>query len=248
MAPRHHPVDVAAQRVDLAVMGEIAERMRQLPGREGIGREARMHQRQRGFRALVLEVLVEAGEPLGDHHALVDDGARRAARDIEGGALGQRAGADRLVALLADDEELALERVGIGAIGAAGDEELADHRRDRLDALAQHRGVARHVAPAQQRLPLGGDEMPRSSPRRPGASRHGAAGTPCRRHSGRAPAGEAQRRRLRAQQPVGELDQDPGAVARQRVGAHRAAMGEIVEDLDAVDEDAMALAVLDIAR
>src|ERR671927_67546 len=35
-----HPVDVAAQRVDLAVMGEDAEGLRERPGREGVGRVA----------------------------------------------------------------------------------------------------------------------------------------------------------------------------------------------------------------
>jgi len=35
--PRRHPVDVAAQRVDLAVMRDHPVRMRQRPGREGVG-------------------------------------------------------------------------------------------------------------------------------------------------------------------------------------------------------------------
>ena len=46
---RRHPVDVAAQRVDLAVMGDHPVGMRQRPGREGVGREALMHQRQRAL-------------------------------------------------------------------------------------------------------------------------------------------------------------------------------------------------------
>ncbi len=39
-----HPVDVAAQGVDLAVVGDVAERMGKLPGGEGIGGEALVHQ------------------------------------------------------------------------------------------------------------------------------------------------------------------------------------------------------------
>ena len=50
-APRIHPVDVAADGVDLAVMRQEAVRVRQLPGREGVGREALMHQRQRRLRS-----------------------------------------------------------------------------------------------------------------------------------------------------------------------------------------------------
>ena len=36
-----------------------------------------------------------------------------------------------------------------------------------------------------------------------------------------------------AQERVGQLDQDAGAVALQRIGARRAAMGQILEDLTA---------------
>jgi hypothetical protein len=42
---RAHPVDVPAQRVDLAVVGEVAERVRERPGGEGVGAEALMDQR-----------------------------------------------------------------------------------------------------------------------------------------------------------------------------------------------------------
>ena len=47
---RAHPVAVAAQRVDLAVVGDHPERLRQLPGRERVGREARVDERERGLR------------------------------------------------------------------------------------------------------------------------------------------------------------------------------------------------------
>ena len=55
---RRHPVDVAAQRIDLAVMGDHAVRMGEPPGREGVGGEALMHQRQRGLEARVEQILV----------------------------------------------------------------------------------------------------------------------------------------------------------------------------------------------
>ena len=136
--------------------------------------------------------------------------------------------------LLADDVELALERVGIGAIGAARDEKLADDRRVRPDAVAERRGIDRHIAPAQERLALGGDEM----------RDHlfaGAAGLRIARqehHADAIGAGlgqlEVEALGLGAEQPVGKLDQDAGAVARQRVGADRPAMREIVQNLDAL--------------
>ena len=44
---RADPVDIATHRVDLAVVADHAERVRQVPRREGVGREALVHQRQR---------------------------------------------------------------------------------------------------------------------------------------------------------------------------------------------------------
>ena len=48
---RPHPVDVAAQRVDLAVVRDEAIRMRQRPRRERVGREALVHERERRLEA-----------------------------------------------------------------------------------------------------------------------------------------------------------------------------------------------------
>ena len=76
--PRRHPVDVAAQRVDLAVVRDVAVRMRQRPGREGVGREALMHQRERAFEIRIVQVGIIGAELIGKEHALVD---HRAARD-----------------------------------------------------------------------------------------------------------------------------------------------------------------------
>ena len=49
-----------------------------------------------------------------------------------------------------------------------------------------------------------------------------------------------------AQQRVGDLDQAAGAVAHQRVGADRAAMVEVDQDLQARADDVVRLAALDV--
>src|SRR6185437_1074704 len=49
-----------------------------------------------------------------------------------------------------------------------------------------------------------------------------------------------------AEELVGDLDEQPGAVAGQRVGAYRAAMRQVGEDADAVRDDRMAFLVLDM--
>ena len=75
--PRRHPVVVAAQRVDLAVMRDHAVGMRQRPGREGVGGEALVHQRQRALEIRIVQVGVIGAELVGEEHALVDHGAAR---------------------------------------------------------------------------------------------------------------------------------------------------------------------------
>ncbi len=81
--PCGHPVDVAAQRIDLAVMRNHAIGMRELPGREGVGREALVHECDGRLEALVGEVLVIGTHLIGEEHALVDDGGGRQRHDIE---------------------------------------------------------------------------------------------------------------------------------------------------------------------
>jgi hypothetical protein len=54
-----HPVLVAADRVDLAVMGKHAERLRQPPLREGVGRIALVEDRDPADEALVLQIGIE---------------------------------------------------------------------------------------------------------------------------------------------------------------------------------------------
>ncbi len=82
-----HPVLVAADRVDLAIMGEAAERLREPPLREGVGRIALVEDRDAALEQLVREVGKEVREALGEEQALVDDRARRQAADIEVGDL-----------------------------------------------------------------------------------------------------------------------------------------------------------------
>ena len=52
--------------------------------------------------------------------------------------------------------------------------------------------------------------------------------------------------RLLAEKAVGNLDQDAGAIARQRIRTHRAAVREVLENLQALLDDGMALAILDV--
>ncbi len=112
--------------------------------------------------------------------------------------------------------------------------------------LAQPGEVGRHVAPADDALALDGDEMleladgefARGFLLRQEA--HGDGIVAGRRQLDAGGAGPI------AQQAIGHLDQAAGAVAHQRVGADRAAMVEIDQDLQAAADDLVRLAALDV--
>jgi hypothetical protein len=79
--------------------------------------------------------------------------------DVERLAAEQLAVPDGVMGLLADDEQLALERVGVGTVWAALDEGLANDRFGGPHAATQAGVVGGHVAPAQQNLALGGNSV-----------------------------------------------------------------------------------------
>ena len=74
---RGEPVPVAADGVDFTVVGDEPEGLCQLPGRKGVGGEARVHQGQRAHHVRVLEVSVEALKARWKQKPLVDDGLGR---------------------------------------------------------------------------------------------------------------------------------------------------------------------------
>ena len=107
---RVHPVDVAAQRVDFTVVGDVPVGMGERPGGEGVGAEPLVHQRQRRFHVRIAEI----GEGRLDlrrvQHALVDERARGQARDVEPLSIGDGQRVDGVFHPLADHVQLALER------------------------------------------------------------------------------------------------------------------------------------------
>ncbi len=73
--PGPHPVAVALHGVDLAVVGDHPERVRERPGGEGVGREPGVHDGELGREAPVGQVREERLELAGGEHPLVDQGA-----------------------------------------------------------------------------------------------------------------------------------------------------------------------------
>ena len=225
---RAHPRGVAAQRVDLAVVRDEAVGVRALPGRERVGREARVHHREARDGARVGEVGVERRDLLGEHEPLVDDGLRRARRDVE--VVGARGAAGAL----ADGVERALE--GLDGAGAL-DEELTDGRLRAARHGADRARVGRDVTPAEHLLAVVHDRgledgLELAAPGR--LAREEAGGDGVVAGGGQ---GDALGAHLGGVQRVGDLQQDAGAVARARVAAGCAAVGEVLEDLEGLADD-----------
>ena len=216
-----HPVAVAHHRVDLAVVGDEPERVRQRPARERVGGEPRVDDGQGGGHPLVDQVGEEAVELVGGEHPLVDEGARRQRREV---------GVGLLLGPLAQAEGAALQRHPGHPLPGAGHEQLAEgghHASGRSrPAASGSMGTSRQprtVRPSsvgELLDPAGGSWRP--APRRRAGSR--ADGVRVRRRAAR-----SRRRGDRAQERVGHLQQDPRAVAGVGLGARGAAVVEVAE-------------------
>ncbi len=232
--PCGHPVDVAAQGIDLAVMRDHAERMSQIPGRKGVGGEALVHEGEGAHHAWIPQVAEVFAHLVGQQHSLVNDGARGQRRNIKACALPLAELADHMLCGLADNEQFALEGVLVRSVFAAPDEYLANHRFDRLDAFTQGAVIDRHIAPGQQSLPLGFDFLGQylfAGTARGRIARQEQHANPVfsrRRQLDVAPA------HLVAQETVRNLDHDARTVTRQRISADRAAVSQIFQNLQAL--------------
>ncbi len=115
-----------------------------------------MDERERRLAQRVAQIVIEAANLIAEEQTLVDDGAGREGRHIEVGQRLQplllRQFLQRILGLLADGEQLALERVLILRSGASADKALTDGRHLVQHRLAQPVEGYRHVAPTQQDL------------------------------------------------------------------------------------------------
>lgn len=229
-----HPVLVAGDGVDLAVVGDAAERMRQRPRREGVGGEARMHQTERALDARVLQVDVELPQLRGRQHALVDEGASGQAGEVHG--LAARAvGACTLVAelvlhALAHDVGATLELHAL----CPADEHLAEGRHGVAGERSERALVGGHLAPSEQGQALGLDDLLHALTGEARVLRAlGQEGD-----TGRVAAlgGQLEVHGL-PQEAVRDLDHDPGTVTGVRLGARGAAVLEIHQRHDRLVDD-----------
>ncbi len=227
-------------------MGDHPVGVREGPGREGVGRKALVHERERTREIRIVQVGIVGAELVGEEHAFVDNGP---AGDRHRVIARQPALAPRIDSArnpFAQHVEPALELVLALDLLAAADEHLLVHRFGRLDGPAERRVVGRDVAPAEQRHALfldilGVDVANDLPPVR--VARHEQIADSIFAGFGQL---EAEPVGLLHEEGMRDLHQDAGAVARARVGADRAAVLQIAQDGERVLDQLLRLAALDV--
>jgi hypothetical protein len=213
---RLRPQPVALDAVDLAVVRQPPERMRQRPARQGVGREALVEHDAARRQLRPRQVRVQLPQVAGQHHALVPQQARRQRHHVVVGDLAQL-----LFAAPAGKEQRAVERVAVVAI--ALDEDLFDARHRRPGLLAAGGIVGGNLAPA-------GDahaDLVQAVAQRVAATLRLRRIARQEHVAGRAQSamqGVAGLRGEGAHEAVGAMQEHAAAVARQSVGGDAAAM------------------------
>jgi len=246
--PRRHPVEIAAQRVDLTVVGDHAVGMGERPGRERVGGKPLVHQRKRTLEIRIAQIRIVAAELVGQEHALVDQGAARNRNRIVAGITPLAHFVEPARDGLAQNVEPPLEFVGVEIAIAFADKDLLVERFGRLHGLTEARIIVRHIAPANKphSLPRNlfrEDGLDFSAPRI--FARH-------EQHADRIIARSGQREAelgcLLGKKPVGKLNQNAGAVAGARIGADGAAMLEVQQNGQRVRNDRVRPASFDVGN
>ena len=238
--PRVHPVDVAADGVDLAVVRDEAEGMGEVPGRERVGAVPLMHEGQRACHLRVGEVGVILVDLIGQQQALVDDRPRRKGADVDERLLGEAELAEFDPEPLPQHEQLPLEVVAGGLLPATH-ERLPHDRLHLAGGAADEAVVGGHVPPAEELEALFLAEFLEELLRRLAVAIR-------RRQEDVAHGPVARGRQLdaglrchRREKFLRHLQKDAGAVARERVAATGAAMREVFEHLEPLTDDLVAL-------
>ena len=124
--------------------------MRPFPGGKGVGGKPGMHEDNRGFHAMILQVGIKFGHLHGREHAFVHYGARRQAGDVK--IFVVPGIADRIGSALANDVEFAFKCHWVGQVGTATDKNLPHNGFTGSGGEAQIEVIGGHFAPAEDFL------------------------------------------------------------------------------------------------
>ena len=241
-----HPVDIAAQRVDLAVVRHVAIRMGAFPAWKGVGAEPRVDQCERRLHRRIPQVGKILRQLLGQEHTLVDDGLVGQARQIPILAAVESRRADLVVGALADHVELALKRQIVAQALAAANEDLPDEWFARPGGVTQRRTVGRHRAPTEETLSFRLHNLLKPLLQPPAVG--GIAGQEDQPAAVLGGAGQDDPRLLArlGEKGVGNLEQHARPVAGVGFAAAGAAVVEILQHLDRLLQDLVRPVALDI--
>ena len=209
-----------------------------------------MHERERRLQIRIEQIGVHRRDLVGDQHALVDERVRREAGDVEELPLRQLEGVDRDLDPFADDVELPLEprvrRDARADPGLAADEDLPEDGFHRDGRRPQQAVVGRDVAPAEHPLAFLEDDLLEQ-----GLDRLALEGVARQEdHAGavllRGREVDAELRGVLAEELVGHLDEDAGAVARVDLAAAGPAVEQVDEHLEGLADDRVRARPLDV--
>ena len=236
-----HPVAVAFHGVDLAVVAHHPERLAERPGGEGVGRESLVVEGDRGLEIRVLEIAVEGAQGGRHGETLVGDQAARERRHVETvQALGLALDA------AAAEEKLAFEVIAGPARGLL-EEEVLDVRAGGQGELAEGVGIDRGLAPADDADAALGDHvfghrlellLAGGVVERQEKDRDREIAFAFKRGAELGGGLEEDR--------VGDLREDPGAVAGLHVGIDRAAVGHVADRAEGELEDLIGAFAMDL--
>jgi hypothetical protein len=236
-----HRGAIAAHSVDLAVVGDEPERLREPPRRMRVRRVALVEDGQGDGEARVGEIAVERAELAADEQALVDDGPARERRRVQVLEPFGRPGRAFDGAASKEQPRLEGQPAGrpTGAAATCRDDDLLDRRSALEGCRTQDRGVDRHGAPAERLEALGPEGVVNDAPR--GGSRLVLGGQ--EEHADRELAVTGGRTQPGfIDDPVaqsGDRERDPGAVAGLRVGGDRTAVRQTRKRLEGEGQDAL---------
>ena len=237
-----HPIAVAGQSVDLAVVRHVPVGMGQRPRGKGVGGEARVHERQPAGHPLVGQVGEELRELAGGEHALVDDGASRQGREV--------AVVDLVLGPLPQHERQAVDgqrRIPGAEHGVRGrDHEELVHRGPGGVGDRPQRGIVdRDIAPADDIESLVLGQLPDGGPGRCGLGAvPGEEGDP----GGIATRGRQFEVDLVRIEVVRDLDQDARPVPAVILAAGRPPVGKVLECGDGLADEAVGAAPVEIGH
>ena len=243
---RCHPVDVAAQRIDLAVVGDHAVGVREPPRWEGVRGKALVHEGEGGDATRIGEVAIVGLHLEREKHALIDKRPARQRHGVVADVAALVGVDDRVRDHLAGQEQLALEIVLIAKAERALDEHLTVDGLGRAHHVGKARIVDRHGPPAEKFQAF---FLQAAFPNALAVTAQALVG----RHEDMAHGIAAGIRQSNAelccflaQKRIWDLDENAGAVAGQRIGTDRAAVFEILQNLKRVRDNLVRLATLHI--